>query len=307
MRFVQEPPANLRAAHTRRLRDALTIENNQHGNGIPDTVRSTAHASRVRAGVIAQREQSAVGYKQQEYERGSTMDVAQIFAEFETLKTDRQRKYYLSQGAQEPVLGVPTGAMKPIAKQVKNNQEIAEALYATGNFDAMYLAGMIANTKIMTKDDFRRWLKSANFYMISDFIIAVSLSETPYAQELADEWIAGSTDYEMSAGWSCYEWLVGRLKDDAFDQTKLAGMLKRIEETYLTSPLRTQYSMRRFVIALAISYIPLHEAAKQTAHVIDTQVAGIAGTHEPGRELVHDLEHRMSYSRLGFKRKYVRC
>ena len=54
------------------------------------------------------------------------MDVAQIFAEFETLKTDRQRKYYLSQGAQEPVLGVPTGAMKPIAKLVKNNQAIAD-------------------------------------------------------------------------------------------------------------------------------------------------------------------------------------
>ena len=239
--------------------------------------------------------------------RQKQMDVAQIFAQFDTLKTEKQRKYYLSQGAQEPVLGVPTGAMKPIAKQVKNNQAIAEELYATGNFDAMYLAGMIANTKIMTKDDFRRWLKTANFWMISDFIIAVSLSETPYAQELADEWIAGSGDYEMSAGWSCYEWLVGRLKDEAFDQTKLAGMLTRIEQTYLTMPDRTQQSMRRCVLALAISYIPLHEAALQTAAVVDSQVATLPKNQQPGTRLVHDIQHRLSMSRLGFKRKYVRC
>jgi hypothetical protein len=236
-----------------------------------------------------------------------TMDVAQIFAEFETLKTDRQRKYYLSQGAQEPVLGVPTGAMKPIAKQVKNNQAIAEELYATGNFDAMYLAGMIANTKIMTKDDFRRWLKSANFWMISDFIIAVSLSETPYAQELADEWIAGSGDYEMSAGWSCYEWLVGRLKDESFERTKLAGMLARIEQTYLTMPDRTQQSMRRFIVALAISYIPLHEEAKQTAAVIDAQIQTLPADQHLKRSVAEDIVHVLSMSRLGFKRKYVRC
>ena len=235
------------------------------------------------------------------------MDVAQIFAEFETLKTEKQRKYYVSQGAQEPVLGVPTGAMKPIAKKVKNNQAIAEELYATGNFDAMYLAGMIANTKIMTKDDFRRWLKSANFWMISDFIIAVSLSETPYAQELADEWIGGSGDYEMSAGWSCYEWLVGRLKDEAFDRSKLAGMLTRVEQTYMQMPDRTQQSMRRFVQALAISYIPLHEEAKQTAAVIDAQVETLEPALRPSRTLVDTIAHFLSMSRLGFKRKYVRC
>jgi hypothetical protein len=239
--------------------------------------------------------------------RKKPMDVAQIFAEFETLKTDRQRKYYLSQGAQEPVLGVPTGAMKPIAKQVKNNQAIAEELYATGNFDAMYLAGMIANTKIMTKNDFRRWLKSANFWMISDFIIAVSLSETPYAQELADEWIAGSGDYEMSAGWSCYEWLVGRLKDEAFERTKMAGMLTRIEQTYLTMPDRTQQSMRRFIVALAISYIPLHEEAKQTAAVIDAQIQTLPADQHLKRSVAEDIVHYLSMSRLGFKRKYVRC
>jgi hypothetical protein len=33
--------------------------------------------------------------------------------------------------------------MKPIFKKIKYNQSLAEQLYATGNYDAMYLAGMI--------------------------------------------------------------------------------------------------------------------------------------------------------------------
>jgi hypothetical protein len=84
-------------------------------------------------------------------------------------------------------------------------------------------------------------------------------------------------------------------------------MLTRIEQTYLQMPDRTQQSMRRFVQALAISYIPLHEEAKQTAAVIDALVATLPTAAQPGTTLVHDIGHRLSMSRLGFKRKYVRC
>ena len=38
--------------------------------------------------------------------------------------------------------------MKPIAKKIKLNQELAEELYATGNYDAMYFAGIIADPKL---------------------------------------------------------------------------------------------------------------------------------------------------------------
>lgn len=53
----------------------------------------------------------------------------------------------------------------------KHNQPLAEELYATGNYDAMYLAGMIAEPDKMTEEDFNRWMDGAYFYMISDFIV----------------------------------------------------------------------------------------------------------------------------------------
>ena len=82
------------------------------------------------------------------------MTLNEIMVELENLATPRMKKYYQSQGAKEPFFGVATGALKPIGKKLKNNQDMAEALYQTGNYDAMYLAGMIADVSKMTKDDF---------------------------------------------------------------------------------------------------------------------------------------------------------
>ena len=101
----------------------------------------------------------------------------------------KNEENYVSQGASEPLFGVASGALKPIAKKMKKNQPLAEELYATGNYDAMYLAGMIADPKKMTPADFDRWIEKAYFHMISDFIVAVTLAETDIAQEVADKFI----------------------------------------------------------------------------------------------------------------------
>jgi outer membrane lipoprotein-sorting protein len=77
------------------------------------------------------------------------MELNEIMDELKSLGTERTKKIYMSNGAKEPVFGVTISAMKPIFKKIKYNQPLAEQLYATGNYDAMYLAGMIAEPKKM--------------------------------------------------------------------------------------------------------------------------------------------------------------
>lgn len=132
------------------------------------------------------------------------MDFETVMQELETLGKERTKKIYISNGAKEPLFGVATGAMKPIAKKIKINQSLAEELYATGNYDAMYFAGIIANPKTMNESDFDRWMDGAYFYMLSDYVVAVTLSESDFAQDVADKWIASGDELRMSAGWSCY-------------------------------------------------------------------------------------------------------
>ena len=118
------------------------------------------------------------------------MDFETIMQELEALSKENMKKRYLSNGAHEPLFGVATGAMKPIAKKIKIDQELAEELYATGNYDAMYFAGIIADPKAMTAEDYDRWLDSAYFFMLSDYVVAVTLSESDIAQEVADKWLS---------------------------------------------------------------------------------------------------------------------
>src|SRR5689334_23272574 len=109
---------------------------------------------------------------------GKMMDYELVMQELESLGKERLKKTYFSNGAHEPLFGVATGAMKPLAKKIKKNQPLAEQLYATGNYDAMYFAGIIADPTAMTEADFERWIDGAYFYMLSDYVVAVTLSET---------------------------------------------------------------------------------------------------------------------------------
>lgn len=59
-------------------------------------------------------------------------------------------------------------------------------MYASGNYDAIYFAGVIADPKAMTEDDFERWIDQAYFFMLSDYVVAVTLSESDIAQEVSD-------------------------------------------------------------------------------------------------------------------------
>ena len=128
------------------------------------------------------------------------MNLEEVMQELEALGKERMKKMYMNNGAHEPLFGVATGAMKPMSRKIKINQALAEELYATGNYDAMYFAGIIADPKAMTEEDFDRWIDSAYFYMLSDYVVAVTLSEAPIAQEIADKWIASGDELRMSAG-----------------------------------------------------------------------------------------------------------
>ena len=235
------------------------------------------------------------------------MDLIEIMSEIESLGSERTKKIYESQGAREPLFGVASGALKPIAKKIKRNQPLAEQLYATGNYDAMYLAGMIADPKNMTPADFDRWIEKAYFHMISDFIVSVTLAETDFAQEVADKFIASGNEFVMSAGWRCYEWLIGSRKDTEFNLSKILSMLEAVEKLIHFEPNWTRAAMNGFVIAVGVSFIPLHEEALRTAERIGEVSVSLGKRACRIPNAFESIKSQRDKGRLGFKRKNVRC
>jgi 3-methyladenine DNA glycosylase AlkD len=235
------------------------------------------------------------------------LDAGTVMRELEALGKERMKKMYISNGAKEPVFGVATGAMKPLAKKIKMNQELAEELYATGNYDAMYFAGIIADPKAMTEGDFDRWMDGAYFYMLSDNVVSVTLAEADIAQEVADKWIASGEELRMSAGWSCYCWLLGNRKDEEFSTEKLEGMLETVKETIHDAPERAKSAMNNFVYTVAISYVPLHDKAAEIAEEIGPVEMKRDGKKSSILNASEEIQKQVDRGRIGFKRKYVRC
>jgi len=235
------------------------------------------------------------------------MDLETVMQELEALGKERTKKIYMSNGAQEPLFGTATGQMKPIAKKIKKDQLLAEQLYATGNYDAMYFAGIIADPDSMTETDFDRWIDGAYFYMLSDFVVAVTLAETDIAQEVADKWIASGDELRMSAGWSCYCWLLGSRPDHEFSAEKLESMLQLVKNTIHDAPDRAKYSMSNFMYTVAISYVPLHDKAVETAKAVGQVEVNKDTKKSKFLQASENIKKAVDKGQLGFKRKYVRC
>jgi 3-methyladenine DNA glycosylase AlkD len=235
------------------------------------------------------------------------MDFETVMQELEALGKERTKKIYISNGAHEPLFGVATGAMKPIAKKIKINQHLAEELYDTGNYDAMYFAGIIADPKAMTESDFDRWIDTAYFYMLSDYVVAVTLSESDIAQDVADKWIASGEELRMSAGWSCYCWLLGNRPDNEFSESKISNMLDIVKNTIRDSPERTKSAMNNFLHTVGVSYLPLNEKAMETAAEVGTVEVKREKKKTSFLNAYESIQKEMDKGRIGFKRKYVRC
>jgi hypothetical protein len=239
-------------------------------------------------------------------EKGMAMKLEEAMGELEKLGSDRMKKYYMGNGAQEPLFGVATGAMKPLFKKIKKDQALAEELYATGNYDAMYFAGMIADPKAMTGDDFDRWMEKAYFYMASDYIVAVTLAEAECAQAVACRWIDSGKELHMSAGWACFEWLLGWRPDSFFDAPTIRGLLEKVAATMHGQPGQARRAMNNFVAAAGVSFLPLHDEALETAKAIGKIKSAAKGAcaFQPALGLI---QKAIDKGRLGFKRKAVRC
>jgi len=234
------------------------------------------------------------------------MTLSEVMQELEALGSERAKKLYIGRGAKEPVFGVATGAMKPLLKKIKINQPLAEELYETGNYDAMYFAGMIADAEKMTKEDFNRWIKAAYFPMLSDFVVAVTLAESPLAMEIADEWLVSDNEYYVGAGYATYQWLLGYQADSFFDKEKISDMLDVAVKAIDNSTEHVRKGISEFIAAVGVSYIPLHDKAVEASKALDKYQKENSNTCSPFSAGLQ-IQKAVEKNRLGFKRKAVRC
>jgi 3-methyladenine DNA glycosylase AlkD len=235
------------------------------------------------------------------------MTLDEVMKKLEEMGTEQTKKTFLRHGAKEPFFGVKVGDLKKLVKDVKKDQELARALYETGNSDAMYLAGLTVNPKTVTKELLQDWVKKAYWYMLAEYTVASLAAESDYARDLAREWIQSEDEMIATCGWSTYANYLSITPDEKLDLEEIAALLKQVEDTIHEEKNRVRYTMNNFVISVG-AYLPaLHEQAIEAAKKIGKVHVdmGQTGCKVPlATEYIQKIEER---GKIGAKRKTCIC
>ena len=233
--------------------------------------------------------------------------VKQVMTELKKKGSAQTRKIYGRHGAPEDMFGVKVADLKIIAKKIKGNQELALELYDTGNSDAMYLAGIVADGSLMTKKQLNDWARSAIWYMISEYSVPGVAHEHPKARELANKWITAKKPHVAAAGWSTYSGIVTTRDDAELDLNEIKAHLKQIEKGIHDAPNRVRYTMNGFVIAVGGYVKPLANQAVSAAKKIgkvDVNMGDTSCKVPLATEYIAKIE---AAGKAGKKRKTIKC
>ncbi|MBI3097373.1 MAG: DNA alkylation repair protein [Planctomycetes bacterium] len=213
----------------------------------------------------------------------------------------------LRHGVKEPIFGVKIEDMKKIQKRVNGDTALALELYDTGIYDAMYLAGLIADDSKMTRKDLNAWVAKANCAALCEYTVPWVAAGSPNGRELALEWIDSAKEGVASAGWSTLSSLVA-VKDDAdLDLAEIKRLLQRVQKSIPTQPNRVRYAMNGFVVSVGCYVRPLTDLALQTAAKIGSVTVDMGGTAckvPNAAEYIRKVQKRGS---IGKKRKSAKC
>lgn len=197
--------------------------------------------------------------------------------------------------------------LKVIAKKIKGNQSLACKLYETGNVDAMYLAGIVADGAQMTKRQLQSWATNASWHMISEYTVPGVAAESPHARDLAMKWIDSKKESVASAGWNTYVGVIAVTPDDELDLGEIKGLLDRVVAQIDAASGRVRYTMNGFVIAVGAYVKPLLKQAKAAAKKVGTVSVDMGDTACKVPLATAYIAKIESAGRIGRKRKTIKC
>jgi len=235
------------------------------------------------------------------------MTLSEIMQQLQQMGNESIKKVFINHGAQEPFFGVKVEDLKKIQKKIKTDYQLSLELYNTGNSDAMYLAGLIADPMQMTREDLNHWVEKAYWYMLSEYTVAWVASESLYGSELALEWINSDKENIASSGWSTFASLAALKPDDEIDKALYIQLLERVSKTIHTEKNRVRHTMNNFVISVGGYCTHLSAEAIQVATAlgkVNVNMGATACKVPVATDYIRKMHDRGT---LGKKRKTARC
>lgn len=235
------------------------------------------------------------------------MELNEVMAYLESKGSEQTRKIYTNHGASGHFFGVRVADLKPIEKKEKRNQALALGLYATGNPDAQYLAGLIADPAAFSREELTEWARQAGWYMVSEYAVAWNVAESAYCVSLCMEWIDSGEEKLQECAWASLGAYLGITANESIDIPLMHSLLERVRKEIHSAPNRVRYTMNGFVIALGAAIPDLTAACKAAGDNIGKVEVYLGKTACKVPEIRSYIEKMEEKGRIGVKKKTAKC
>lgn len=235
------------------------------------------------------------------------MTLQEVIKALEDFGDEGTKGILMKHGAKEPFYGVKVADLKKILKKTKKNHELSLELYATGNSDAMYLAGLMADENQITEAHLNEWVDQAYWYYLSEYAVPWVAAETPFGFELGLKWIESDEERIAAAGWSTLSSYAGVNPDEMININAYSDLLDKVANDIGTAQNRVRYAMNAFVIAVGSYVEALTEKSIAVANQIgkvEVSMGGTACKVPLAKDYIKKVADRGS---IGKKRKTARC
>lgn len=197
------------------------------------------------------------------------LSLPEVMAALEKAGSAQTRKTYARHGAAEPMFGVSFGDLKKLVNRIKVDQELAEALWETGNFDARNLAGKVCDPATISPKVLDAWAATPIAWVWGGYVGQIA-AEGPVGRgkAKAEKWLAANDDATRSAGWCT----VGAMAmiDEPTEDSWFADRLVEIEKGMASASNRHRYLMNNALIAIGCRSAALRKAATGAARRLGT-------------------------------------
>jgi len=222
------------------------------------------------------------------------MTLAETMSALEKAGSAQTRKTYARHGATGPMFGVSFATLKTLLKRIKVDQELALALWETGNLDARNLAVKIADPARMSPADLDRWASVSTTRFCGNYV-AFLAAEGPHARSRCDAWIASRDESRRGTGWM----LVGAMamRDEDTPDAWFTQRLTEIETSIQASSNSLREALLHALIAIGCRTAALRKSAEAVGKRIGKVEIDHGDTACKTPELAPTLEKTWAYAK----------
>ncbi|MBC7554186.1 MAG: DNA alkylation repair protein [Taibaiella sp.] len=231
----------------------------------------------------------------------------EIMQQLQALGEPSIKKVLLKHGIQEPLYGVKVEELKKINKKIKNGHELALKLYESGVYDAMYLAGLVAQPAQMRPGELQSWAEKANSPALREYTVAWVAAESGHGMAKAIEWINSGDEHLATTGWATLASLLSITPDAELNIPLLSGLLDKVARDIHNSGNREKLAMNSYVISAGIYVSALNEAARLTAAAVGKVSADMGDTACKIPSAEDYIAKAEAKNATGKKKKSARC